>query len=280
MHVTEKKEDFLKTLHDDLEVLLKHDFLAKSQASYFAKMKETVAEGTFVISLDFAENYSFSIQDAIQSQHWSKQQATVHPYVVYYRENGKTKHDNLVIISEKLGHDANAVHLFNSKAIAYLKKKFGESNVKMIIYFSDGAGSQYKNKFNFVNLVHHKTDFGVNAEWNFSATPHGKEVCDGIGGSVKRHAFKTSLQLVDGNQISTPKQLFEWAQGFFKKITFDFCTQTEHDLHDQKYEKRFKTAITVKNTRMYHQYLPLDDKNIACKIFSHDSSFVKIAISK
>ena len=38
---------------------------------------------------DFAENYTFVVQDEIQSFHWSKQYCTLHPVVVYYKENGK-----------------------------------------------------------------------------------------------------------------------------------------------------------------------------------------------
>ena len=43
-----------------------------------------------------------------------------------------------------------------------------------LIYFSDGAASQYKNYKNFINLCYHENDFGVPAEWNFFATSHGK----------------------------------------------------------------------------------------------------------
>ena len=54
----------------------------------------------------------------------------------------------------------------------------------LIIYFSDGAASQYKNRKNFVNLCNHMNDFGIAAEWHFSATSYGKGACDGLGGTV------------------------------------------------------------------------------------------------
>ena len=38
---------------------------------------------------------------------------------------------------------------------------------------------------NFFNLCSHRDDFGVSAEWHFSATSHGKGACDGLGGTVK-----------------------------------------------------------------------------------------------
>lgn len=52
--------------------------------------------------------------------------------------------------------------------IAELKKLI--PNLSKITYFTDGAGSQYKNKYNFINLCHHEQDFGVKAVWNYSAT--------------------------------------------------------------------------------------------------------------
>ena len=61
------------------------------------------------------------------------------------------------------------------------------------MYFSDGAASQYKNRKNFLNLCFHKSDFGVPAEWHFSATSHGKGACDGLGGTVKCLAARASL---------------------------------------------------------------------------------------
>ena len=41
---------------------------------------------------------------------------------------------------------------------------------------------------NFLNLCHLRDDFGISAEWHFSATSYGKEACDGLGGTVKQLA--------------------------------------------------------------------------------------------
>ena len=40
---------------------------------------------------------------------------------------------------------------------------------KKCICFSDGASSQYKHCKNFINLCHHNSDHGLQAEWNFFA---------------------------------------------------------------------------------------------------------------
>ena len=77
---------------------------------------------------------------------------------------------------------------------------------------------QYKNCKNFLNLCHHESDFGLDAEWNFFATSHGKGPCDGVGGTVKRLAARASLQRPYDRQILTPQALFEFAEEEIKKI--------------------------------------------------------------
>ena len=149
--------------------------------------------------------------------------------------------------------------------IKFLKQKFGRQNVKKVIYFSDGAGSQYKNKSNFLNLLLHKKDFSVEAEWHFFATSHGKGACDGIGGCVKRNAYRACLQ---DNTIVTVPKLYEWARSFFKKIDFDFCLLNECENHQKNLKSRFAKAKTVVGTRRFHCYKPYNANSLECKIFS------------
>ena len=61
-----------------------------------------------------------------------------------------------------------------------------------------------------VRTSHHKADFGIDTEWHFFATLHGKGPCDGLGGIVKWLAVKASLQQPYKHQIMTPHQLYEY----------------------------------------------------------------------
>ena len=47
----------------------------------------------------------------------------------------------------------------------------------VLTFLFAGSGS-------FIKLCYHHKDFGVDAEWHFSATSHGKGACDGVGGTV------------------------------------------------------------------------------------------------
>ena len=52
------------------------------------------------MSLDFSENFSFVVQDAAQGFHWNCAQATIHPWVYYYKNDNELKHGSFTVISE------------------------------------------------------------------------------------------------------------------------------------------------------------------------------------
>ena len=136
------------------------------------------------------------------------------------------------------------------------------------MYFSDGAGSQYKNRKNFINLCHHEEDFGILAEWHFSATAHGKGACDGIGGTVKRLAARASLQKPTNDQIMTPHQLFDWASCSIPAVHFDYCSSDDYEAEEKKLEERFAKSRTIPGTRKLHSFIPVSNDRIKVKVFS------------
>ncbi|XP_071948717.1 uncharacterized protein [Antedon mediterranea] len=185
-------QEFLEMVCNSFDKLRQHHFVAKSQVAYLRSLKENIQNDTAIVLLDFAENYSFLIQDAIQGFYWENSQATLHPFVIYYREEGELKCLSTSVISDCLKHDTSAVHAFISSIIPYIKEVLPEKT--RLIYFSDGAASQYKNYKNLSNLCCHNKDHALQAEWHFFATSHGKHACDGIGGTIKRLVAKASLQ--------------------------------------------------------------------------------------
>jgi hypothetical protein len=82
----------------------------------------------------------------------------------------------------RLQHNTIAIYTFQKHLIEFLKQYI--QNVTKVYYFSDGCAGQYKNRKNFANLVLHKVDFGIPAEWHFFVTSHGKSSCDGLGGTL------------------------------------------------------------------------------------------------
>lgn len=151
-----------------------------------------------------------------------------------------------------------AVHTFLKRLIDDHIKPFYQ-NIEKMNYFSDESCAQYKNYKNFVNLVHHKQDFGITAEWNFYATSHGKNSCDGVGGAVKRLATRASLQRPLDDQILTPHQLFEFTRHNIAGLTSFFIDSDTVKSTGETLEARFSHAERIKGTRNHHQFIPEDD---------------------
>ena len=180
-------------LINSINNLTRHSYLAKAQARYVKSKKESLGVNEVMVLGDFAENYQYLIQDEIQSYHWSKEYCTLHPLVIYYKDaDGNLQLYSLCYISDDNTHDTSFVYKIQRLLVEFLKQRL--PSVTKIYYVSDGCGGQYKNFKNFLNLCCHKEDFSIEAEWIFFATSHGKSPCDGIGGAVKRHAAKRSLQ--------------------------------------------------------------------------------------
>ena len=145
---------------------------------------------------------------------------TVHQIVIYYKENEELISKSFCIISDSVKHEAVAVHSFIRGILP--KIKTGVSNLKKIFFFSDSGPAHYKNRFNFANLSLFESDHGVPAVWHFWATCHGKNACDGVGGTVKRLARRASLQL---SLILNPLDLYNWAMDNITGIEFIYVTK-------------------------------------------------------
>jgi hypothetical protein len=67
----------------------------------------------------------------------------------------------------------------------------------------------------------------LSAEWHFTTTSHGNGQADGMGGTVKRLAAKTSLQKVYNNQIQTPHELFNYCSRNICNMTLFYVQENK-----------------------------------------------------
>lgn len=255
--IVESREDCLKTLSQQIADLTLHHYRAKAQSAYFAQLKERVGEGEVVVQGDFAENFSFVVQDAAQGFHWDSSQCTVHPFVVYWREEGVSCHESFCCISDGTKHNTAMVYTFQQRLIPEIRKKV--PTLKKVYYFSDGCAAQYKNKYNFVNVCAHDSDFdGVTCEWNFFATSHGKGACDGVGGVVKRATYQESLKRPKNDQILTAGDMFAFlTEKFVSIIKFMYISKSDVAEETAFLTSRFANAVTVKGTKRFHKFTPV-----------------------
>ena len=214
LHCKESIPSYADMIIKQLNKLVPHSSIAKCQTRYLKKQKEEIDDNTASVSGDFAQNYSFVVQDEIQGYHWNNLQCTLHPVVVYYKKGQDLSHISYCILSDDLEHTIHLVYVIQKKVIQDLKTRL--PNITSLEYYSDGCGGQYKNRKNFLNLCLNKQDFNLTAKWYFFATSHGKQPCDGIGGTVKCLAAKHSLQNDVSNHILNPQQMFDFCQQSIK----------------------------------------------------------------
>lgn len=281
---------FLDRFKMHLEKYIVHDFKVKMQLDYIRQTKHNLATETEVmVQADFAENFSCFSQDAIQSEYFNRQQVTLHPFVVFYRANNNSKKINtlsVVIISSIRQHRTITVYAFQKQLINILKKKF--PLLSKIIYISDGSAEQYKNKFNFKNLACHKTDFDIDAEWHFFPTSHGKGPCDGIGGTVKRHA--KSAIIAKTAQINNASQFYDWAlkaktrwekADASEKWFFVYVDEHEYSSSEAELCDRFSKLQTLPGTHSYHCIIPNGQNHVYASAFSgREENVVLFSLTK
>lgn len=262
---SENADQFIDNFISRLPKLLQHSFVTKQQNLYFKHIKDNLQYDEFLVVLDFSENYTFTIQDEIQSYHWTKEQATIHPFGVYYRTDTNIEFTNCIIISDIKKHNSTTVNIFINNFVEFISQNIRKP--KKIIYFSDGSAAQYKNKTNFYNISCHEMKFKIEAEWNFFPTSHGKNVSDGLGGSLKRLVTKACLQN-SSLVINTPDAMYRWASTHIKNMNFVYVSKDEYDKESININKINNKLIPIPKTQTIHQIIPVDVGTLKAKYFS------------
>lgn len=270
--IVKSADEFVPFFCSKLGGWIPHDFIKTEQSTFLKNTKNSLQDGEFLAILDFSENYSFVLQDEVQSHHWNVQQATIHPFVIYYKQNTQVEHFSFIIISEELRHDSVAVNLFISKMMHFLRVN-QHKKVNKMYFMSDGAASQYKNRKNFSSICKFKSKYGIEAEWHFFATSHGKGPCDAIGGTLKRMATRASLAKEREHPIKNAKELFDWAnhrkEEELTKLFFDFATTDEYESMASELNEQYNNAKTIQGTQKFHSFIPLSESKIIAKPYSN-----------
>lgn len=121
-----------------------------------------------------------------------------------------------------------------------------------------------------------QNDFGINAEWNFFATCHGKGPCDALGGVLKRNAAKASLQ---GHLITNANELYLWAiSKVDSKIHYHFFSEKNYKAMEKKIKNRYTNVKQIPGTQSFHYFKPQNEQYIIVKrfSFSNDKKCVKL----
>ncbi|CAF1181277.1 unnamed protein product [Didymodactylos carnosus] len=182
----EKKEfegsvdEAVELLKSKVKYFLFQVYIKREQSKYFEQLKSEVTDEKVVIQVDFAENFGLKEQDEIQSAHWNtKTLSILTPYVW-----SKSQGFSFTPPSNDVPHDKFVIN--STIEIILNELKTHVPNLKQIDSFSDGATSQFKQRFMFRNLIQIAHEYKIALSWNFFATSHGK------GGDVWTKCLKTN----------------------------------------------------------------------------------------
>lgn len=114
-------------------------------------IKEVLPMNQAICPMDFAENYTFGFADKIQSAYFDKNSVTLHPVVVYTKDEteNEVKHKSLVLVSYELSYTSSTVFAIMKQVVTEVKSIL--PNVEMIQYMTDSPTSQYGNKTDLIN---------------------------------------------------------------------------------------------------------------------------------
>ena len=258
-------------LNHQLKNFLVHRYVKKQQSKKFESLVASCTSEKVVLQLDFSENASLIDQNEIQSAHWNHNEVTLFTGHAWINSECKK---SFVIISNDLNHTKEAVYAFVSYILEYLNKNY--ANLKIVNIWSDGAASQFKQRYLFANLHPWQEQFSIKIFWHFFATSHGKGVVDGIGGTVKRsvwrHIKSANISVDDAEAYSkvASKQNPNVHIKFISKEKVNSAVKTIAD--------RWKSALVVPNTQKLH-FVKVEDQHYISVAHTSDEEQYSVAIA-
>lgn len=143
---SEPINQFIDNLVKDIWNMTPHEFISHNHKEYFNHCKTNLDNDTGLLIMDFAENYTFLCQNSTQGFYFSNTSATLFTAGLYYKKEmgDELKVSTFCVISNTSKHQAYSVNICMEKILNQIKNEF--LWIKNLIYFSDGAPTQFKNK--------------------------------------------------------------------------------------------------------------------------------------
>jgi hypothetical protein len=162
-----------------LQKFIRHNYIARWQDAQAGLAMSSLQEGDLLSHLDFAKNYTFQVQDEVQSEYYCSISVTFLIHITYRMVIDTNTNESTVLkethfyVSDDKRHD----NFFVQHCLLLYWTWLQEMGVtlKHYIVFSDGCKVQFKgcNGFYFVGRYPALTK-GCSMQWNFFGTGHGK----------------------------------------------------------------------------------------------------------
>lgn len=195
-------DQLLSYLKPKLQAFSRHSFVAKWEDEQFQMCLANFPADTMVSVIDFAENYSFEVQNEVQSMHWHNYQVSILVHISWVRNAHPDPEDestrNIMqyhfYISDDRKHDSYFVqHCLQMHWDSIVEGGFTPKNHWI---WSDGCAGQFKSRipWYFVSRYPEITN-GCVCVWSFFGSGHGKGPHDGAGAVLKRYMHNAQLDV-------------------------------------------------------------------------------------
>lgn len=244
------KANFVEMFDGKFQELRQHVGRVTNQYQHLNLLKEKMPPKTEITcQMDYSENFACTHQDEISQAFYDRNQISIHPMVVHYKEDeGRLQHQSYVGISEVKSHTAPTTFAFLRKLVPLVKDLLPQ--IEIIHYITDSPTSQYRNKSVVKIVANHAVFFpSVTCTWDYLESGHGKGPCDGVGGAIKRYAENAVKK---GHLISNAVEFYNWALESNEKMKFVYVSKQEVD----QAERSLRNAELVKGVSKCHTMRP------------------------
>ena len=118
-----------------------------------------------------------------------------------------------------------------------------------IIFSSDDAGSQLKNRYVIQHLTTTMNQNDIDFSWNYFAQAHGKGIVDGLGGTLKRLFW---LDIMTGACCSSAKDFVNICHQKSKSVIVTLVRQAQHDVTRALLKNTLKAISCMPRMRKMH----------------------------
>jgi cell division septum initiation protein DivIVA len=237
--------DFIYSFRAEIKIFRVHLSRMKAQFHAIKNIKMNLQAAEVLCQMDFAENYVCSYAAEVQSAYFAKPSVTIHPCVIYFRnEDEELMHQSYVIVSDEKNHRASTVVSFLEHLVPKIKSLV--PNLRCINYLSDSPTSQYRNKIILNLIAEHQMKFGTAATWIYTEAGHGKGPCDGIGGTVKRMADEAVR--IHKVQIQDADDFYNWGTQSQSTIKYIYVPKSSTvETHEMITSRKFRAIPGIMN---------------------------------
>ena len=258
-------QDAIDLISSQLIAFLQHVYIKRQQAISYESQKADAQLPdctSCILQMDFAENYTATFQDEIQSVHWKQKQITKYTIMIWHRSEINSK----IFVSNCRDHEKHSVAAYTAKILEFIELSL--PTVDTVQIWTDGPSSQYKSKFVFILSTKLKEVSDLQLQWNYFATSHGKGPNDALGGNAKRIAHRQVLsrKFVIRDALSF-SAAFKSVQSNIN-VTVISPNEIETKCNELNADLLWSDVPAVPGTQTVHCVIP-QQNSVKCKMYTN-----------